>query len=134
MLPFEFVVKGTPISLQAKRKRSIQNWKKKVRTAAVAQWPENEDPCTENVLVKITYFYDREGPDVDNISKPIVDSLKGLVYHDDRQVVNANAWKKDINGSFRIRGISVILAQSIAEGDDFVHVSIDEDRNPEVLA
>jgi hypothetical protein len=38
LLPFEFVVIGTPISLQAKNRERLQAWKNFVRQAAEKSW------------------------------------------------------------------------------------------------
>ena len=36
-----------------------------------------------DVKVAITYFFDRSSLDVDNVPKPILDALNGLVYFDE---------------------------------------------------
>ena len=49
-----------------------------------------EQPFVGDVMVTITYLYNRGSIDidVDNIPKPILDALKGLVYSDDSQVTD----------------------------------------------
>ena len=63
--------------------------------------------------------------DTDNISKPICDALEGIAYHDDNQLMERHAHRRDINGSFIIRGIDPRIAVAIAEGDDFVAIKIE---------
>ena len=51
----------------------------------------------------ITYFYEGVALDVDNIPKPILDALKGLVYSDDTEVADLLCRKRDLNGDLRIQ-------------------------------
>ena len=51
------------------------------------------------VAVTITYFYNTTPLDVDNIPKPILDGLKGMVYQDDDQVFDMLCRKRDLNDS-----------------------------------
>ena len=80
-MPFELVLDGPPVSLQA-RTNAVRNWRDTVRGAAVRRW-NNESPFAGEVTVTITYLFDSVNSaslDVDNIPKPILDALKGLVY------------------------------------------------------
>jgi hypothetical protein len=74
----------------------------------------------------MTFFY-RTLPDfdTDNISKPICDALNGIVYHDDHQLGERHARRRDINGSYQIQGIDPELAAAIGDGDDFVYIEIE---------
>ena len=133
MFPFEFVITGPPISLQTKNRKRLQDWKIEVRQAAELSWNSENKPCKDRLTISITYFYDTESPDVDNIIKPIQDALIGLIYEDDSQIVSAKCTKKDINNSYRIRRISPVLAMAFIKGDDFLHIKISLPHNEEVL-
>lgn len=122
-LRFDFCVEGPPISQQAKG-ASKARWKAKVHSAAQAVWPAGKAPMADPVLVKVTYYYEGARLDVDNMVKPILDALNGLVYVDDAQVCDFIARGRDINGSFRVRGLSPHLATAFAKGSEFVHVQI----------
>ncbi len=124
MLPFEFTIKGPPISHQTRNRQRLQQWKQDVANAATATWA-NQNIITDGVSVIITYYYDGSSPDVDNIIKPIQDALIGIVYNDDDQVVDTKSRKRLINGSFRIRGASAVLLAGFADGDDFLHIKVD---------
>ena len=78
MIPFEFTTKGPPISLQAKS-ASRNRWKAAVSTAANAVIVHGAVPTTDEVAISITYYYDGDTPDVDNIIKPIQDALIGII-------------------------------------------------------
>ena len=46
-------------------------------------------------LRNVTYFFDDTPFDVDNIPKPILDALKGLVFRDDSQVYDLLCRKRN---------------------------------------
>jgi len=133
MLPFEFTIKGPPVSAQTRNRPRLQAWKQDVRNAAVAALPAGTVPSNANVSVVITYYYDGETPDVDNIIKPIQDALIGVVFIDDNQVTETKSRKRQINGSYKIRGVSSVLLIAFASGDDFLHIKVSEATETEVL-
>ena len=133
MLPFEFTIKGPPVSLQTRKRSRLQAWKQAVRNAAIAAMPAGAVPITDDVVVRITYYYDGASPDVDNITKPIQDALKGAIIQDDNRVVENISRKKPINGSYQIRGASSVILLAFAAGDDFIHIKVTEPTNIGVL-
>jgi len=133
LLPFEFTIKGPPVSVQTRNTRRLQAWKQEVRAAAEARLPTGSLPVNGNVVVVITYYYDGDSPDVDNIIKPIQDALIGLVYVDDSQVVETKSRKKSVNGSYKIRGVASVLLMAFASGDDFLHIRITKAPDTEEL-
>ena len=79
------------------------------------------------VRATIIYFYVSTDLDLDNILKPILDSMNRIVYVDDSQIVNIMAAKRDISGSYVLTDVSPILVQHLAsEGNsDFVFIAIE---------
>lgn len=132
MLPFEFVVLGTPLSQQAKNS-SKQRWKARVRASAQAKWPLGTLPVTYSVRMTVVYYYDGTALDTDNMLKPIQDSLIGLIYNDDSLITDITACKRDLSGSFRIRGLSPSLAEGFMSNGEFVHIRIEEAPDPQEL-
>ena len=119
-----FVVKGRPVSVQGSPS-SRTAWQQSVALAARAKC---QVPLVgDNLSIKITFFYNTL-PDFDtyNFSKPICDALNNVVYADDHQLAQRTAGRRDINGSYRIRGVEPELALAIAEGHDLVYVEIGE--------
>ena len=57
--------------------------------------------------------------------KPIQYALNDLIYEDDRQITDTEVRKTDINGSFRVRGMSSVLAEGFCRGNEFIHVRIE---------
>ncbi len=133
MLPHEFTIKGPPVSVQTRKKARLRSWKDAVRDASIAAVAPGAIPVRTPVAVVITYYYDGVSPDVDNILKPMLDALKGVVFDDDAQVIEAKSRKRSIDGSYKIRGASSVLLQAFATGDDFVHIRVIEGPVEEVL-
>jgi crossover junction endodeoxyribonuclease RusA len=133
LLPIEILVDGTPVSHQAKSSRSRERWKKKVAASAQASVPVGATPIATEVSVSITYFYETEAPDVDNIIKPIQDALNGIVYVDDTQVAHTESKKSRIDGAFKIAGLSEDLAVRLARGRDFVRIHVSDGPNHEEI-
>lgn len=76
---------GTPVS---KSNDGKDVWEKEVGTEVGKHWKEAPLPADHRVGVTITYFAEPGvGPhDLDNLAKPILDAMKGIVYQDDNQV------------------------------------------------
>ena len=75
-------------------------------------------------MVSITYFFDGATLDVDNIPKPILDALKGLVFSDDSQVTDLLCRKRDLNGDLFIQNPSSVMLDSLQRSDQFLHISV----------
>lgn len=75
---FEFIVDGPPVSQQTRRRERLREWKATVRQEAEKYWSSDQQTATGFVMLQITYFYDSVAMDVDNIVKPIQDSIIGL--------------------------------------------------------
>lgn len=126
MLPFEFIIEGPPVSLQTKNRARLRQWKTEVANAARLKIPAGTVPLTNDVEIRITYYYENSSPDVDNIIKPIQDALVGLIYVDDDQVVDTGSRKRDINGAYKVRGASAVIVEGFVNGNEFLHIKIIE--------
>ena len=123
---FEFFIRGTPLSHQMRNRERLRAWQEAVRDAAVRFWPLGQAPFAGRLQLTVVYSHD--GPEVrmdnDNLLKPIQDALNGLIYTDDRQIVDTSVRKTDLNGSFQVRGMSRVLAEGFCLGEEFLHVQI----------
>lgn len=133
MLPFEFIIIGTPVSQQTRKKPRLRQWKNTVRTSAQTRWPPGESPIIQPIKIYVVYYYEGEALDTDNMIKPIQDALKGLVYSDDCIVTDSQAAKRKLDDSFRVRGMSPVLAEGFCTGSEFIHVKILEAPSQEEL-
>lgn len=124
MLPFEFTVEGPPVSQQTRRRERLHSWRETVRAAAVERWPAETAPLQKELLLTLTYFYEGAPTDVDNILKPILDSLKDMVYRDDAQITDLVSRRRPLAGPFRIEVVSPVLAEALDQGREFLHIRI----------
>lgn len=122
----EFTVTGPPVSAQSKNKALKRAWINRVKNAARVTWTAEAVPYSGLVKVTIVYFYEAKKLDGDNLAKPILDALQGLIYNNDAQVTDVAVRRTNIEGRFRIRKMSQALANAFSRGDEFIHVRIDE--------
>ena len=79
-------------------------------------------------------IHDQANPlDVDNIPKPVLDALIGLVYHDDSQVTDILCRKRRLDPRLAIPKQSPILKLALSHETGFLHVAIEEAREWEVI-
>lgn len=125
MLPFEFVVTGSPISLQTNNRALLQSWKTKVRQAAISRLPVGTVPTIESVQIIIIHYYAANPPDIDNIAKPILDALNLLVYIDDKQITDLTLRKRNFRNLSKLQNLPETITEALAKGEPFVYVKID---------
>jgi hypothetical protein len=84
-------------------------------------------PVRVSLRFSVTYYHDGVSVriDNDNLVKPIQDALNGLVYADDRQITDTYVRKTDLNGSFRVRGMSPVLAEGFCRGTEFLYLRVE---------
>jgi crossover junction endodeoxyribonuclease RusA len=115
---------GSPASLQAKQSR--QSWKNSVikATKICVKKPLEDDWKLE---LQIDWFSHgrRNKPDVDNIIKPILDALNGILYADDSQVSNVSAKHHDLTNILHFHNEPIQLIQPLLEGNnEYVYVRV----------
>lgn len=126
MPSFEFVRLGVPCTVQTRNKSRLDNYKRDVRRAATARWPGNVVPLTIPVSVTLSYHYTSDALDVDNIIKPVLDQLKGLVYQDDLQVIKVVSQKRLLGAEgTATSAASPVLMNGLKSKDDFLHILVE---------
>ena len=100
-----------------------------VARAAAQSWPPGTAPAARPVRMTVVYFHDGEHVriDNDNLVKPIQGALTGLIYEDDRLIVVTTVRKRSLDGSFRVRRMSRVLADAFVDGREFLYVRVDDD-------
>ncbi|MEL6161415.1 MAG: RusA family crossover junction endodeoxyribonuclease [Cyanobacteria bacterium J06627_32] len=137
IIPFEVIVFGKPISQQTKDKSRLQSWQATVRKAVKASW--SAPLVAEPLLVTLTHFYEADPtnesgvPDSDNIVRPVREVLAGLVYPADLAAIDFISRRRNLNGTFRIRGMSPVLAEGFSKGSEFLHVKMQSLPDPAAL-
>lgn len=134
---FDCVVFGTPVSFQSKNSARKKAWQQAVVKAVAAVGTAPGAPVTHEVEVRITHFCDgfdpNNDPDVDNIIKLIQDALCSVIFVDDSQVVDTSARRRDINGAYKIKGVSPHVALALSSGDEFVWIEVGTGPDKAVL-
>jgi crossover junction endodeoxyribonuclease RusA len=136
MLPFEVIVVGTPVSHQAQNRQALRSWQAEIQAAARASLPAGAQPVLDSVEIHVVYYHDEDAahlPDEDNMLKPIQDALQGLVYEDDGQITDGTCRKRNFDSSFKVRGLSAVLAEGFVQGREFVHITVALAPDPTVL-
>jgi crossover junction endodeoxyribonuclease RusA len=84
-------------------------------------------------MLTITYFYEGGSMDIDNLTKPTSDALKGLVYLDDEQMTDVLCRKRNLNSNLRIENPSRVLAEGFRRGNEFLYIVVEEAPDQEVI-
>ena len=84
-------------------------------------------------MLTITYFYNTRQIDVDNLPKPIIDALKGLVFTDDQQVTDMLCRKRRFIDGLSVVRPSISLQEVIGLGKDSVHIMVTEAPSQGIL-
>ena len=85
-------------------------------------------------MVTLTYVYDEIPLDVDNIPKPILDAMQGLVFSDDEQITDLLCRKGDLNADLQILRFSPFLNEALAKSTPFVHIFVDHAPDQGVIS
>ena len=129
-IPFEIVIERTPLSQQADS-RHLRGWKQEVQSVVGQVW-DAEPPFDGEVTVVITYYFKDGALDVDNMPKPILDALNGLVYSDDRQITDLVCRKRDRNRDLQFENPSSVLVETLGRSEQFLHITVANARSLEV--
>lgn len=98
---FTMAIAERPKSLGAEPKRK-QWYQERVRAQARAHL-SNDMLRTDNLYVRIIWFHgEKVQGDTDNIIKPILDALNGVVYADDRQIIKCVSERVDTTKDFTL--------------------------------
>ena len=123
-LSFELVMEQAPVSNQARRRERRDRWIRSVEGAARDIWG-SETPFTGPVMITITYIFDDTPLDVDNISKPILDALEGVVFENDAQVFDLLCRKRHVRRILDIGSPPDELLDIIINPREAVHIQVE---------
>lgn len=131
-IPFELIMEQAPVSFQTRRRQRFHEWRQDLARAARLVWG-TEDPVAIPVSVAITYFFDDTPVDVDNLPKPILDALKGLVFRDDSQVYDLFCRKRNRADNLRIERPSQGLLDALDNSRQVLHIKVTAAQNQEIV-
>ncbi len=125
MPSFDFVRLGIPCTVQTRNKSRLDNYRQDVRRIARFRWPGDVAALAVTVSVSLSYYYTVDILDVDNIIKPILDELKGLVYRDDIQVVKVISQKQPVPAGGLLPVATPALSDGLRSQSDFLYVLVE---------
>ncbi len=126
--PLEFIVEGTAVSRQAKRRESIDQWKTRIVDASRPFLPEGHF-LTERALAVTLYYFpatEMQG-DIDNIVQPILNAMSKHIYRDDRQVQRLIVQKFEPGRIFEFASPTPTLADALSRSEPVLYVRISDD-------
>lgn len=130
MFPLEFVIAGTPLSLQASP-QSLARWKRIIGDAANNRLREGDGivwiddrPLAVTILC---FFAEPMTGDIDNVVKPILDGMTGVVYRDDRVVERVLIQRFEPGYDWSISPGSNAMLRALADPPPIVYVRVDDD-------
>jgi crossover junction endodeoxyribonuclease RusA len=131
-LPVELVVHGVPVSVQSRATASMDRWQRTVAAVARAALPRRRgaDLAEGRLAATLVYFYLTPPLDTDNMIKPILDAMKGIVFEDDQQIVDLHAGVREMRGAYDLDEVSNLLWSALDAGDPFVYVRVDAAPDP----
>lgn len=111
----------------------MREWRQEVKNAAKREWtgePFDAGP----LMVTISYVYDEDRLDVDNIPKPILDALKQVVFPDDSRITDLLCRRRDLKDNLQVQTFSPVLGEALARSTPFVHIVVDHAPDQGVIS
>jgi hypothetical protein len=132
--PFEFIVLGTPVSVQRDNPKAKAEWQELIRIASRARLPEMHF-ATEAPLAVTIYYYPegRMTGDIDNVIKLILDAMKQHIYIDDDQVERIVMQKFEAGRIFAFRDPSEALTACMLGPKPATYIRVSKDPYEELL-
>ena len=133
--PIEFVVQGTPVSQNPKRRRNYHEWQARVKSASSTRLPEPHFATSARIAIVLYYLpLGVMQGDLDNIVKPILDALKSHVFVDDRQVDRILVQRFEPDAMLEpSEGASVALKQAWLVERPLLYIRISDTLDAEVV-
>lgn len=126
--PLEFVVRGTPVSAQAKNPKHRRAWSARVTDAARAAVREEDRVDASDVRLVLVWFHAEENvADLDNVAKPILDGLVGVAMGSDAQVAELVVRRTSLQLGIELQNPPAVVAAALEGGQDFVYLRICSD-------
>jgi crossover junction endodeoxyribonuclease RusA len=134
IFPVEFITEGTPVSFQAERRESIDQWKSRIVAASRAVLPAPHFATQRPIAITLFYFPAAEMQgDLDNIVKPILDALERHIYIDDRQVQRLLVQKFEPGNVFEFTSPSFLLQEALNRIKPVLYIRVSDNPFEELI-
>jgi crossover junction endodeoxyribonuclease RusA len=132
--PIEFIVSGTPVSHQAKRPESREQWKTKIREAGAACLPQPHFSSSGSISISLFFFPEgKMDGDIDNMAKFILDACCNFIYVDDAQVERLLLQKFEPDRIFGFTRPTEALTAAMNGDKPVLYVKISNDPHEDLL-
>ncbi|MFC0409691.1 RusA family crossover junction endodeoxyribonuclease [Roseomonas elaeocarpi] len=129
--PLELVIAQTPVSAQASGTKAKDEWKKTVGERAKAEIDRLRDwyDIDDRPLMATIYYFPpgKMQGDIDNIIKPILDGMIGVVYLDDAVIEKVVAQKFEVGIDWKFSSPSSALQDAIDRDKPVVYIMVEDD-------
>ena len=119
----EFLLSRRPIAHQSKDAGKRQRWKEFVAMAAQKAW-DSQALLATSCHVSIVYFCGEQFADIDNIIKPILDAMTGIVYVDDSFVTDVDSHRRPLTATFDFTRLPALFLTAVATNQECVYVRV----------
>jgi crossover junction endodeoxyribonuclease RusA len=129
----EFTITGVPVSAQARASSARDTWRRNVQEAGRKAF--GDEPLLSGDLgIKIRGFSDGYvRPDLDNLTKPILDALQGVIYQNDHGFIDLDVKFRTLSEPITIYKVSSVLTAAFETGFPFVYVRVQNDVDRTVI-
>ena len=128
-LPIELIIQGYPVSHQAKKSGAREEWKEEVSRQAWAQLEELQEGhfLLQQLLVVTVYYFPQAplAPDLDNATKPVLDSLSKCAFADDRLIERLVIQRFEPERAVPILDDSPKLEEAIASTEATIYIRLE---------
>lgn len=121
---FEFLIPQRPVSAQTRSRKNLQAWKSYVTAEVVKVWPANAHPFIGDLRLTLVYLAADDAADVDNIIKPIQDSMVGTVYDDDFAVSDVDCHRRFLSSQIYALHLPLLLQAGVVKNKECVYVRV----------
>lgn len=138
-MTFAMALAKKPISAQKRGKK--QRYQQEIRDAAIKKVGKAKLPLLDGELyARITWFHAvKPDIDVDNIAKPILDALVGVVYDDDQRIAQClitrvkSRPKPRLSESFISKELHSQIYELLKNHKDVLYIEVGQFSLPEVV-
>jgi Holliday junction resolvase RusA-like endonuclease len=114
---YSFWITGVPKSLSAKK---TENYRARIQAAAAAEITEPLQSPRIDIDIIFAAKNRNLRADVDNVAKPVLDALKGVVYMDDRQVRSVKVVALPLDDPHRIQRATPTVTDRLYKAGEFL--------------